>query len=68
MLDVLTSESVVMSDVAEADDRETVLVSLRLSPEIARAFKIEAARRGVRLNALFAEVWRSYEEAALGSR
>ena len=68
MLDVLTSKSGVMSDVVETDDRATILVSLRLSPELARAFKIEAARRGMRLNALFAEVWQSYEEAALGSR
>ena len=50
-----------MSDAAEADDKETILVSLRLNPEVARAFKVEAARRGMRLNAFFAEVWRSYE-------
>ena len=32
---------------------QSVVVSLRLKPEVAQAFKMEAARRGLKLNALF---------------
>lgn len=44
------------------DDRDSVVVSLRLDPKLAAAFRMEAARRGMRLNRLFAEMWDRYRE------
>jgi hypothetical protein len=45
----------------------TDVVSLRLSPELARAFRAEAARRGKRRKALFEEMWELYKEHHRGS-
>lgn len=36
------------------------VISLRLSPDLATAFRVEAAQRGKRLNALFEEMWNLY--------
>ncbi len=47
-----------------ADERDSIVVSLRLTPQLAAEFRMEAARRGVRLNKLFAEVWDQYRKAA----
>ena len=38
------------------------VVSLRLDEELAREFRVESARRGVRLNVLFEEMWQLYKE------
>jgi len=38
----------------------SIVVSLRLAPELATAFRTEAARRNIRLIALFAEMWANY--------
>ena len=46
---------------AVEDDRDSVVVSLRLDPKLAAAFRMEAARRGIRLNRLFAEMWGLYQ-------
>lgn len=44
-----------------ADDAQSVVVSLRLDPALAADFRMEAARRGLRLNRLFAEMWSLYK-------
>ncbi len=36
------------------------IVGISLSPELARAFKAEAARRGASLKELFEEMWELY--------
>jgi hypothetical protein len=38
----------------------TEIVGIRLTPKIANAFKAEAARRGLRVNQLFLELWEGY--------
>jgi len=38
------------------------LVGFSLAPELARAVKTEAARRGVSLRKLFEEMWSQYQE------
>ncbi len=38
----------------------TEIVGIRLTPQIANAFKAEAARRGLRVNQLFLEMWHDY--------
>ena len=43
-------------------DTPTKVISLRLRPELARAFKMEAAQRGLKLNALFEEMFRTFRE------
>lgn len=42
---------------------ETQVLGFRLSKELAAAVKTEAARRGVPLNSLFAELWELYQRA-----
>jgi hypothetical protein len=46
-----------------SDDKkpETIVVSLRLKPELAAAFRTEAARRNTRLVRLFEEIWELYQ-------
>ncbi len=39
----------------------TEIVGIRLTPKIANAFKAEAARRGLRVNQLFIEMWEGYK-------
>ena len=38
------------------------IVGIRMPPERAREFKTEAARRGLRVNQLFAELWQAYQQ------
>ena len=40
---------------------ETIVVSLRLKPALAEAFRTEAARRNTRLVHLFEEIWELYQ-------
>lgn len=42
------------------DEAGTIVISLRLRPEIAEAFRKEAARRNTRLVRLFEEMWKHY--------
>ena len=42
-------------------------ISLRLHPELVREFRIEGARRGKHLNALFEEMWQLYKETRDGA-
>jgi len=44
-------------------DTPTKVVSLRLRSELAREFKMEAARRGLKLNAMFEDMLRLYLES-----
>ena len=46
------------------DAKKTTLISLRLDPDIARAFKIEAAKRDLKLNTLFEEMFCVYTVAS----
>lgn len=39
---------------------QSTVISLRLRPELARDFKVEAASRGLKLNELFEEMLRVY--------
>lgn len=41
-------------------DKETTLLSLRVSPDLASKFKVEAARRNMRQNRLFEEILTAY--------
>jgi hypothetical protein len=43
-------------------DTQSRVISLRLRPELAREFKMEAARRGMKLNRLFEEIFRLYQK------
>ena len=38
----------------------TEIVGIRLPPQLAYEFKLEAARRGLRVNQLFIEMWNDY--------
>jgi hypothetical protein len=42
------------------DDGKGIVISLRLDSAIAQEFRMEAARRGMRLKALFGEMWADY--------
>lgn len=44
---------------------ETIVVSLRLKPALAEAFRTEAARRNTRLVRLFEEIWELYQSQAM---
>lgn len=43
------------------ESKKTTLISLRVDPDVARAFKVEAARRDLKLNSLFEEIFRAYK-------
>jgi hypothetical protein len=43
--------------------RNAQIVGIRMTPETARAFKAEAATRGLRVNQLFAELWQTYQQS-----
>ena len=47
---------------------ESTLLSLRVDPETAREFKIEAASRGMRQNELFEEIVTAYLKARRGAK
>ena len=42
------------------------MISLRLRRDLARRFRVEAAQRGVRLNALFEEMLVAWQQAQRG--
>lgn len=66
----LTSRRLIRS-AEPMDSKKTILLSLRIDPEVARAFKIEAAKRGVKLNTLFEDLFRAYmaaQEAATNAK
>lgn len=44
--------------------KDRQIVAFSLSPEMARAVKSEAARRGLPLRALFEELWQLYQQKA----
>lgn len=43
-------------------DNHSTVLSLRVSPELAARFKMEAARRNMRLNRLFEEMFDTYQK------
>lgn len=45
----------------ENTSAQTIVVSLRLRPDLAEAFRTEAARRNTRLVRLFEEIWDLYK-------
>lgn len=45
-------------------DHTRQILGISLSPEMARAVKAEAARRGVSLRKLFEEMWAQYQKSA----
>ena len=45
----------------DARSPESIVVSLRLKPALAEAFRTEAARRNTRLVYLFEEIWELYQ-------
>ncbi|HRE22321.1 MAG TPA: hypothetical protein PKW21_15000 [Rhabdaerophilum sp.] len=49
------------------ESKPTTLISLRVDPDVARAFKVEAAKRDLKLNAFFEELFKAYV-AASGER
>lgn len=42
------------------NSKKTTLMSLRVDPDVALAFKVEAAKRDLKLNTLFEEMFRAY--------
>jgi hypothetical protein len=42
-------------------------LSLRVEPEMAKAFRVEAARRGMQRNELFEEMWKLYKDTQHGA-
>ncbi len=59
-----------MVRISSTDNSVTTIkptISLRLHPELVREFRIEGARRGKHLNALFEEMWQLYKEARDGA-
>ena len=43
-------------------DSQTTVLSLRITPELASKFKVEAARRNMKLNRFFEELFLNYQE------
>jgi predicted HicB family RNase H-like nuclease len=43
-------------------DKQSKVLSLRVTPELYREVKLEAARRGMKLNHLFEEIFRLYQK------
>ena len=52
------------SNLATTDraDPNSIVISLRLDPAMAREFRMEAARRDMKLKKLFAEMWQAYQD------
>ncbi len=48
----------------KTNEAKSQIVGFRLPPALAREVKTEAARRGLKLNALFEELWESYVRSA----
>lgn len=55
------------SEQLQNDDALLSLLSLRVPLTVARDFRMEAARRGIRQNALFEDLWRLYQEQSHGA-
>jgi hypothetical protein len=53
-----------MSNQQRQSDRKGIrqIVGISLAPEMARAVKAEAGRRGISLRKLFEELWTRYEK------
>lgn len=47
--------------------QQTQIIGLRLSPALVREVRQEAARRDLRLNQLFVEIWTLYKTTKKGS-
>lgn len=64
IFDVKTSKRLAMgtgsADQEQEDEGKDIVISLRLDAPLAQEFRMEAARRGMRLKALFAEMWAEY--------
>lgn len=45
-------------------DTQSQVISLRLNADLAREFKVEAARRGMKLNVMFEDMFRLYLKEA----
>lgn len=43
--------------------QNTQIIGIRMTPEMSRAFKAEAAKRGLRANQLFTELWKTYQQS-----
>jgi len=41
---------------------KSIVISLRLPPDVARAFRVEAAQRDMKLNALFEELFIDFQK------
>jgi hypothetical protein len=52
-----------MADNKSVPNHESIVISLRLPPDLARDFRTEAARRDMRLIKLFGEMWEQYKKA-----
>jgi hypothetical protein len=50
-------------DSAPGTRKERQILGISLTPEVAQAFKAEAARKGVSPNKLFMELWQDYLKA-----
>ena len=48
-----------------ATNTQSTVISLRLRPELARDFKVEAASRGLKLNELFEEMLQTYRKNSI---
>ncbi len=48
--------------------KDKKVISLRLKPELARAFKMEAASRGLKLNALFEKMLHEFLSGAVNEK
>ena len=44
---------------------QSTVISLRLRPELARLFKVEAASRGLKLNVFFEEILQAYRHESV---
>lgn len=55
---------------SESRKQDRQIIGISLPPDVACEFKAEAGRRGVSLQKLFEELWRSYgkDSAKAGSR
>lgn len=51
-----------------ASGTDKKVISLRLAPHLARAFKMEAARQDLKLNALFEKIFQEYLGKAVGEK
>jgi hypothetical protein len=55
------------SEIETDTQRGSQIIGVRFPKEIAVAIKQEAARRNIRLNRLFQELWENYQKEMKGS-